>query len=78
MKKIIICTISVSLLLSAFFAVKSVASIDEVCLFNANVEALADGEDISAIVNCAGEGEIYCPLNNKAIYREVTMEQINP
>ena len=45
MKKIIISTISVSLFLSAFFAVKSVASIDEVGLFNANVEALADGEE---------------------------------
>jgi hypothetical protein len=45
MKKIIISTISVSLFLSAFFAVKSVASIDEVDLFNANVEALADGEE---------------------------------
>ena len=43
--KIIISTISVSLFLSAFFAVKSVASIDEVGLFNANVEALADGEE---------------------------------
>ena len=58
MKKIIISTISVSLFLSAFFAVKSVASIDEVGLFNANVEALADGEE-AVTGHCAKCGAAY-------------------
>ena len=44
--------------------------------FDENLEALMESESVSAAVNCAGEGQIYCPLTNTNIFREVTYTQI--
>jgi hypothetical protein len=44
-------------------------------LFEDNVEALAQGEGVSGIIECQGEGGLYCPLNQKTIYRIIIISQ---
>lgn len=40
-----------------------------------NVEALTSDESISAHVSCDGQGSVYCPINNKSVYKEVSYVQ---
>ena len=74
MKKLIYSLLTALLLVAAAVVLKKTNTGDQE-LFQANVEALTAGEGISAFVTCAGDGEIYCPLTNKSIYREVVYIQ---
>ena len=67
----ILCVISSA----GFIANSSLCTTSDDNLLKANIEALTDGEDISGRIDCSGSGGLYCPLNNKSIYKEIHIYQ---
>lgn len=41
----------------------------------ANVEALANGESVSGVIECSGCGKLYCPLTQTNEYSTVIIYQ---
>ena len=72
MKKILLVILSFLITgsISLFFSEKNHSDLS---LIEQNIEALTDNEDISGMIECYGSGGIYCPLNQKSIYKGVIM-----
>jgi hypothetical protein len=43
--------------------------------FNENLEALMAGEGVSGVIECDGEGQLYCPLTNTNVFGEIRIYQ---
>ena len=76
MKKAIIAASAAIILAAGAAAFWTVFGGNEDEFFNENLEALMSGEGVSAVINCAGEGRIYCPLTNTSEFKEVTYSQL--
>ena len=40
-----------------------------------NVEAFASSEGVSGVIECSGDGSIYCPIDRRAAYSLVAIYQ---
>lgn len=75
-KKILSGVFALGLLATVGFGVnKSMSSTDLNDLVLSNVEALADGETVSGMIECNDPGSLYCYLTNKSEYREILIYQ---
>lgn len=43
--------------------------------FNENLEALMASEGVSGVIECDGEGQLYCPLTNTNVFGEIRIYQ---
>ena len=73
MKKILL--VILSFLITGSISLFSEKNHSDLSLSEQNIEALTDNEDISGMIECYGSGGIYCPLNQKSIYKGVIMYQ---
>ena len=73
MKKILL--VILSFLITGSISLFSEKNHSDLSLIEQNIEALTDNEDISGMIECYGSGGIYCPLNQKSIYKGVIMYQ---
>ena len=76
MKKALIAASAAIILAAGAATCWTMCSGSEDEFFNENLEALMDNEGVSAAINCAGEGRIYCPLTNTSEFKEVTYSQL--
>ena len=75
MKKDIVIALS-ALLLFAGAAVTALSLTKERhSFFNENLEALMAGEGVSGVIECDGEGQLYCPLTNTNVFGEIRIYQ---